>query len=154
MEDGIPETDDENKPLKEGADNTRLRGKELLELLKRVRIHKWGNNVVGGQRCPTEVSDEVPTELVHEVPMEPSVGVPTEPSVETEAGLGVVAVAAAVLRPCLTSDTKPSNVLSLYRRHIYPEGVMTWTYYQQENGTGQQGQQAPRMMDSPCRSWT
>ena len=74
----------------------------------------------------TEVSDEVPTELVHEVPTEPLDGVPTEPSGETEAGLGVVAAAAAaVLCPCLTSDTEPSNVPYLYRRHINPEGVMT-----------------------------
>ena len=102
----------------------------------------------------TEVSDEVPTELVHEVPMEPSDGVPTEPSSLTEAGVGIVVFVAIVLIPCLTSNTESSNVPSLYRRHIYPEGVMTWTYYQQENGTGQQGQQAPRVMDSPCRSWT
>lgn len=67
----------------------------------------------------------MPMELEYEAPIEPSDGVPKEPSGETEAGVVVIAAAAVVLCPCLTSDTEPSNVNSLYRRHIYLEGVMT-----------------------------
>ena len=102
-------------------------------------------------KVPTEASDEVPTELLHEVSMDPSDVVPTEPSGETETRVGVVAAAIA-LSPYLTSDTEASNAPSLYRMHIHPDGVRTWAYYQRENGSGQQGRQALRVMDSLCKS--